>query len=311
LRTVSRSFSNRSFATQIALVFGALTIALAMAAACALLRETTLAALLIGVLAVAIASLLALRAARHLGREMHLIARAARQVEEGAPGAAMPAFGGSREVAQLSSALGSMTRQLLASHQRMEEELHERTRELAEANAELDRQARSDPLTGLFNRRGFGERMQLAMASAQRSGRPLAVAMLDADHFKRVNDTFGHDVGDLVLRFLARTLQGRVRASDTAARLGGEEFVALLPDTGVEGALVMAEGLREAIAAHLDPVYGRITVSIGVAAMVGEEGDGPLLLHRADEALYRAKREGRNRVCTAEPEDAAAAAAPA
>ena len=263
------------------------------------LRRTTLIALALGIAAAAVASLLAYRASRGLSHNLHEIAVAARRVEKGAPDAAIPDLGGSQEVAALSSTLGSMTRQLLGANQRMEEEVRERTRELVAANAELDRQARSDPLTGLLNRRGFEERMQLALAASQRSGRPLAVAMLDADHFKRVNDRFGHDVGDVVLRFLARTLADRVRTTDATARLGGEEFVALLPDTGLEGAQVMAEGLREAIAAHEDPVYGRITVSIGVAVAAGEEADATDLLHRADEALYRAKHEGRNRVCAA------------
>ncbi|QHJ01463.1 diguanylate cyclase [Xylophilus rhododendri] len=264
-----------------------------------LVRDATSAVLLIGAVASVIASLLAYRAARSLSRHLHGIALAARRVEAGAPGAGMPVFGGSSEVTALSSALRNMTVQLLASNSRMEQQVRVRTRELLSANSALDRQARSDPLTGVLNRRGLEERLRLAVASARRGLRPLSVAMLDADYFKRINDQFGHEVGDAVLRQLAEILRTRLRASDAVARLGGEEFIAVLPDTDLEGAMALAESLRHAIETHIDKVYGNITVSIGVAVGMGTEVDGASLLRAADEALYRAKAEGRNRVCAA------------
>lgn len=264
-----------------------------------LVRDATSAVLLIGAIATVVASLLAYRAARSLSRHLHGIALAARRVEAGAPGAGMPVFGGSSEVTALSSALRNMTVQLLASNSRMEQQVRVRTRELLAANSALDRQARSDPLTGVLNRRGLEERLRLAVSSARRGARPLAVAMLDADHFKRINDCFGHEVGDSVLRLLAETLRSRLRVSDAVARLGGEEFIAVLPDTDLAGALALAESLRAAIEEHMDAVYGNITVSIGVAVFTGTEIEGAALLRAADAALYLAKKQGRNRVCSA------------
>lgn len=266
-----------------------------------LVRDATSAVLMIGAVAAVLASLLAYRAARRLSRHLHGIALAARRVEAGAPGAGMPVFGGSSEVTALSSALRNMTVQLMASNSRMEQQVRVRTRELLAANTALDRQARSDPLTGVLNRRGLEERLRLAVATAKRGNRPLAVAMLDADYFKRVNDQFGHEIGDAVLRRLADTLKSRLRTSDAVARLGGEEFIAVLPDTDLAGALALAESLRSAVEAHVDPLYGTITVSIGVAVETGMATEGASLLRCADEALYRAKAEGRNRVCAAVP----------
>lgn len=118
----------------------------------------------------------------------------------------------------------------------METQVRQRTQQLEEANQELDRQARSDPLTGLLNRRGFDAQMNHDLALARRSGRPLSIITVDVDHFKRINDTHGHDVGDQVLQRLAATLATRLRQSDVVARLGGEEFAVLLPDTDLEGA---------------------------------------------------------------------------
>ncbi|WP_295855035.1 diguanylate cyclase [uncultured Xylophilus sp.] len=248
----------------------------------------------VGLTAATVAAWLAYRAARRLTRNLGEIALAARSVEGGRSGAVLPLVGGSAEVSALSTALRSMTRELLGANARMEQEVRDRTRELVAANAELDRQARSDPLTGLLNRRGFDERLAQALPMARRTGLPLSAVMIDADHFKRVNDRFGHEVGDTVLQFLAVTMQSRTRASDSAARLGGEEFGVLLPDTDAAGAVAMGEALRAAVSGYEDPVFGRITISIGVATLQpGDAGASDLLRH-ADEALYRAKHEGRD-----------------
>ncbi len=138
--------------------------------------------------------------------------------------------------------------------------------------------------------------MAFALALAQRSSRPLSLIAVDVDHFKRVNDTYGHEAGDEVLRRMARTLESRLRSSDVVARLGGEEFVALLPDTDLAGAQAIAQVLVTTMAAQQDPVVGTITVSVGVASMRGQDS-GASILRRADMALYEAKGQGRNRVC--------------
>ena len=253
-------------------------------------------ALLGGLVAALIAAFLAWLAARRLSEDLDALARAARDLEAGKPGAEIPAAQSSREVRRLSSALRRMTHRLLAANEAMEAQVQLRTQQLEDANRELDLQARSDPLTGLLNRRGFDAQMTYALALARRSGRPLSLITLDVDHFKRINDTHGHDVGDEVLQRLAHTLAQRLRDSDVVARLGGEEFAALLPDTDLEGARAIAQALVDAQAALTDPVVGRITVSAGVSTLRGADDTAQRLLRRGDEALYEAKGQGRNRV---------------
>ncbi len=160
--------------------------------------------------------------------------------------------------------------------------------------------AMKDMLTGLANRRAIGDQLQSTVARAQRQGQYLSVLMLDIDHFKRVNDNYGHQAGDVVLRSVALALQSRLRAQDQIGRFGGEEFLAILPDTSPEGALVLAEALRAAVEAT-PTQWGAhsisTTISIGVrgGAITGSDtADG--LVAAADAALYRAKQGGRNRV---------------
>lgn len=157
----------------------------------------------------------------------------------------------------------------------------------------------TDPLTGLRNRRGWQDLMQQELRRARRSGQPLAVMMLDIDHFKRINDTHGHDVGDLALKAMAEVLQQSVRDVDVVARLGGEEFVVLAADTPSERALEMAHRLRERVAAIALPLAGtgevlRFTVSVGVACATASHIDPEALLKQADEQLSAAKHGGRN-----------------
>jgi diguanylate cyclase (GGDEF)-like protein/PAS domain S-box-containing protein len=170
--------------------------------------------------------------------------------------------------------------------------------------ARLRELAMQDELTGLYNRRHFVELAEAEVARARRTGMPLSLAMLDIDHFKAVNDAFGHPVGDLALKELARSMRETLRTSDVSARLGGEEFVVLLTDTGLDGAVAVTERLRERVGrAEVSAGHGRVarfTVSGGVAELAtGERLDG--LLTRADEALYRAKEDGRNRTVTSLP----------
>lgn len=163
----------------------------------------------------------------------------------------------------------------------------------------LDTLARIDGLTRIPNRRHFEESMEREWRRSLRSGDSLALLLVDIDHFKRLNDSYGHPAGDRILQNVARALAAcATRSSDTVARYGGEEFAALLPSIGREGALRVAEAMRAAIEGLALPTpaaTGRVTVSVGLAYIVAVEGGYPSeLLAQADEALYRAKAEGRN-----------------
>jgi diguanylate cyclase (GGDEF)-like protein len=163
----------------------------------------------------------------------------------------------------------------------------------------LQAQAIRDPLTGLFNRRYLEETLPRELARADRSGQTLGVFAIDVDHFKRFNDTFGHDAGDSVLRELGALLRSSFRSSDICARLGGEEFVVVLPDSDEEKLVRRAERLGEAVRSlalvHRDLPLGSVTISIGVAVFPDAGRTSEELLGIADAALYRAKNEGRNR----------------
>ena len=252
----------------------------------------------VGLVVALLGAAIAWLAARRLSMDLYALAKAARQIGTGDSDAHIAPSYSSREVRILSNALHRMTRRLLAHSHEMESTVRLRTQELQAANQALEMQARSDPLTGLLNRRGLEGQFAFAIALARRSGRPLSLLAVDVDHFKRVNDTHGHGVGDQVLQSLAQTLQQRLRSSDVAARIGGEEFVALLPDTSLEEARAAADALRLAVAAQLHPQVGPITISLGVSALRADDADNArTLLERADAALYQAKKEGRNRVC--------------
>lgn len=168
--------------------------------------------------------------------------------------------------------------------------------------AQLERLARTDVLTSLSNRRDFYERAQQEVARAKRSGKAFSLMLLDVDFFKKINDQYGHAGGDEVLRRLSRVLSDLLREVDTPARLGGEEFVVLMPETPLEGARLVAERVRAGMEATVvelgDGRLIRFTVSIGLAHWADGEDDIDVPLHRADEALYRAKAGGRNQVCS-------------
>lgn len=163
--------------------------------------------------------------------------------------------------------------------------------------AELQRLVALDPLTGALNRRTLERQADALLQQAQRRGQAYSLLLLDADHFKQVNDVFGHDAGDKVLRAVVAVLRQSLRPADLVGRLGGEEFVVVLPDVGTAAALQRAEQLRAAVAALHFEVAGRrvpLTVSIGLAT-AGNESFADLL-RRADHAMYAAKHAGRNRV---------------
>ncbi|MFG6440019.1 sensor domain-containing diguanylate cyclase [Roseateles sp. LKC17W] len=174
------------------------------------------------------------------------------------------------------------------------------TAQLSEALAAASQQAATDGLTGLPNRRSLDQLLDTQLALAQREGRPFSVLMLDLDHFKAVNDTHGHAVGDAVLRGFAQRIQTQLRRSDVCARYGGEEFCVVLPGTAAALALDAGERLRRAVAAAPLSADIRVTVSVGVATWQAGD-DAAALLARADDALYTAKRTGRDRVVAAPP----------
>lgn len=167
----------------------------------------------------------------------------------------------------------------------------------------LENLASTDQLTGLYNRRVVIERLEVEHARFLRSGQRYAIVMMDLDHFKAINDTHGHNAGDAVLREVSRRLRQDVRSTDTLARLGGEEFLLLLPMNDIDGALVHAGRIRKHIAAT--PVATpsaniAITISLGVAEVFHSDRAPDNVISRADTALYRAKAAGRNRVEAAE-----------
>ena len=145
------------------------------------------------------------------------------------------------------------------------------------------------------NRRRFREDLELLFAQADRQGSPLSLIMLDVDHFKQYNDTFGHPAGDRVLQQVGSTLRSSVRGHDVVARYGGEEFVVLLPATDADEALDVAERLRTAIAGH-DWPHRPVTASLGVATSGPDTPDAATLVDHADRALYHSKEAGRNTI---------------
>lgn len=186
-------------------------------------------------------------------------------------------------------------------------DLHLRLRrlqaELREKNATLARLSTTDAVTGLHNRRYVAEFLSLEVLRAVRYRTPLSVMLLDIDHFKQVNDARGHRIGDAVLQVVADTLRGGLRATDLAGRYGGEEFLVVLPQTGLAGAGMLAERVRGAIEATAievgTPAPLSVTVSIGVAELGHAARSAEELVEHADSALYAAKDAGRNRVAAA------------
>ncbi|MCF8087234.1 MAG: diguanylate cyclase [Desulfotignum sp.] len=189
------------------------------------------------------------------------------------------------ELVALNQELNNLTRQL-----------NVKNRELTQANKKILELTRIDPLTGLANRRFFSERLQEMISLALRRSQPLSLIMTDIDHFKRVNDTWGHDAGDRVLKTYADLMKTRTRAEDLVARFGGEEFIILMPLADVQEAFSYAERIRCAIAeADLLESGEPVTASFGVAEHVFDD-TGDDIIKRADTAMYQAKASGRNRI---------------
>src|SRR5690242_9498482 len=177
--------------------------------------------------------------------------------------------------------------------------------QLRAAKAQLERLSITDGLTGLYNHRHFEERLAEEFRRSQRYSDPVSLIMLDLDHFKDVNDKYGHPFGDRVLRETADLIRSSIRDPDICARYGGEEFAIILPKTHLQGALAVSERIFRSLRAktYMPEVDGkaaplRVTASVGVAFYPSKEVTSPeLLVKLADEALYRAKREGRDTIC--------------
>src|SRR6478752_4080727 len=163
----------------------------------------------------------------------------------------------------------------------------------------LAKAARTDSLTGLVNRQAFDERLAIELAAVRRTGRPMTLIIADIDHFKEINDRSGHAVGDVALRIVGETALRTARSADTVARIGGDEFAAILPDTDAEGAFLFAERLREAILKQeMDDAL--LSMSLGIAESEADGLTPDILCRSADQALYEAKELGRNQTVAAQ-----------
>ncbi|MHB9095360.1 MAG: GGDEF domain-containing protein, partial [Eubacteriales bacterium] len=179
-------------------------------------------------------------------------------------------------------------------------ELQSAYQQLCVYNAQVEELANTDPLTGIYNYRYFTERLDKELELSKRFNRFLCLIIIDIDHFKDFNDTYGHPTGDLALKGAATVFRQNIRDKDVLCRYGGEEFLILLPSTGIEEAFKCAERIRESIQHHPVVINGEqtvhITISGGVASYPLDAGTGEQLLRIADEVLYSAKHKGRNKI---------------
>jgi len=194
------------------------------------------------------------------------------------------------------------TRRMQQTNIELEQQLDASRDDIATLRQDLDtarKESLIDPLTRVYNRKCFDETLDSALAACKESGEPLALALIDIDHFKVFNDSWGHQTGDQVLRLVAATIKACIRGRDTLARYGGEEFAVILPQTDLDGAVHVAETLRNAIESKqllrrsTNERLGRITASFGVAVCTRTD-TAISLVERADQGLYRAKSAGRN-----------------
>ncbi|SMF45409.1 diguanylate cyclase [Tistlia consotensis] len=237
--------------------------------------------------------------AERYGERLENFSGAIERVGERSGGADGQADG---ELAVLIQGIVEETQGMLERSRALETRLASSSEELAELRHTLQEvriEATTDGLTGLANRKQFDLSLKLAATAAEESGKPLCLLMTDVDHFKRFNDSFGHRIGDQVLKTLAHILKSGVRDTDTPARYGGEEFAVILPEIDLDDAIALADRLRQALAGKrltnrtTGADYGTVTISVGVARLRrGETLDD--LIARADSALYRAKGAGRN-----------------
>ncbi len=213
------------------------------------------------------------------------------------------------DVAQMKIIVEKMlheTRNLLNSGRRLQNRMKISSEDLKQLQQELEKsqeEAQTDMLTALLNRRGLEKKLELERIRAKQNQSPFSIIMVDIDYFKRINDLFGHLVGDSLLRSIAQLLKGHLRKNDIAARYGGEEFLVLLPETPLDGAVAVARKIRQALSTKewkikgTGETMGKITISMGVAVYAMNEPE-KTLIQRADDALFLAKENGRDQIMT-------------
>ncbi|MBC3868634.1 diguanylate cyclase [Undibacterium oligocarboniphilum] len=264
-------------------------------------KDITLGLVAVGLIFVSLAWLLG----HFISRPIIQLAKIAKQVSGGDEKIQFNVSVNSRELKELNSAIENMAVTLLARKHALEDANHdlmstvaERTAELEAANNELRQLARRDTLTGLPNRLAAKEQLLHEFNRMMRSQEPYAVLMMDIDFFKRVNDTYGHAAGDTVLTHVATQVQASLRKTDFVGRIGGEEFLVILPMTNHAGAMSIAEKVRAHIeSSPVDPV-GKVTVSIGVSVAALDQSDAEMAVKQADQYLYKAKQTGRNQIAS-------------
>jgi diguanylate cyclase (GGDEF)-like protein len=261
----------------------------------------------VGMLLVFVLSLLAALIAFNvlLGRvvlqPINRLARAIEQVQSDNFSPKDLPIGGKDEIGHLMQLFAGMAQSVWTARSELEARVAERTAALQQSQARLQHMAQHDSLTGLANRALFSDRLQLALTAARRDQTHLALLFLDLDHFKPVNDDYGHAIGDELLKVVAQRMLSCVRESDTVARIGGDEFVLLLrsvTDDAGQMASGVAEKIREALA-RIFEIEGKnlqISCSIGIAIFPDHGSDDIVLASHADQAMYLAKQAGRNRV---------------
>lgn len=219
-------------------------------------------------------------------------------------------LGGVKSLDDLKAVVTAMvtdTKKMVQKNQSLESELNKTTTRMKDLRKEVEtarQEAETDGLTGIMNRKAFDRVLKNKLFEAKDESKAMSLLILDIDHFKKFNDTYGHQVGDQVLRLVAKTLVESIKGKDTAARYGGEEFCIILPETNMTAAIAVGNGLCKAIAnkelinKNTGDVLGRITVSIGAAEAVSSDKNAAII-ERADQALYSAKQKGRDQVCAA------------
>ena len=218
------------------------------------------------------------------------------------------------QVKTIVGTLVKSTHEMRDTNKALEERLMLSRREISSLQQSLEAiraESLTDPLTGLGNRKYFDRSIEMAVQNALANGEPLSLMMLDIEHFKSFNDSYGHLTGDQVLRLVGMSLRQTIKGQDITARYGGEEFAVVLPNTALRQALTVADHIRRAVMSKelkkksTGEILGRVTISVGVS-MLKPGDDTDTLIERADACLYAAKRNGRNRVvCEADPEYAA------
>ncbi|NWA25742.1 diguanylate cyclase [Pseudomonas gingeri] len=260
--------------------------------------------LLLGVLAAVAFGFVAYYLALYLSRPIEQLAESAKRVQNQQPGASFPQEHFVLEIAQLGRSIQGMTQSLLGKEHELQQAntsleatVAQRTAALTQANADLLKMATHDALTGVYNRRRFDEKLAECNLLFRRTERPFALLLVDVDHFKRVNDSHGHAIGDQVLQQLARLIQESIRATDFVARYGGEEFAVLLPEVEEPNSPeAVAEKIRATVAKADFASVGQVTISIGIGLAESSDSETMALIKRSDQQLYQAKSLGRNRV---------------